>query len=154
MKRPPSVTGAITIHFLATFTLIGLSVYLLWLARSPDILNDKDAVSAIQGLKIGALILGIPAVLWMPGLFGMWKRKSWGWWLTLITGLGTASVFVYSMIADGWNALDRDDAAVTAVFVIFPLLLLLPPVRKYYRHNQSDSSPAISKIQEIAPTNS
>ena len=154
MNRPPTVIAVITIHLLATIALVGLCLYLLWLTHSPEILSDKDAPSAIQGLKIGALILGIPAVLWIPGIYAMWKRKRWGWCLTLITGLGTASVFVYSMIDDGWKALDPEDASVTAAFAILPLLLLLPRVRKYYRHTQSNPSPAMGNVQEITPTTS
>lgn len=144
--------GVIMVHLLVTFALIGIICYLLWLTRSPEILNDKDAADAIHGLKIGALVLVIPVVFWAPGIYGMWKHRFWGWWLTLITGLGMASVFVYSMIADGWNALDAEDAAVTAAFVILPLLLLLPQVRTYYRKPQHHSSAAIGTVRDITDT--
>jgi hypothetical protein len=154
MSRPRSVTAVITIHAVATMALIGLCVYLLWLTHSPEILSDKDAASAIQGLKIGALILGIPAALWIPGIYAMWKRRRWGWWLTLITGLGTASVFVYSMIDDGWKAVDPEDASANAAFAILPILLLLPKVRRYYRHSKSNPSPAMGNVPEITSTTS
>jgi hypothetical protein len=152
MSQSRPVTAVIIIHAVATIALIGLCVYLLWLTHSPEILSDEDAASAIQGLKIGALILGIPVVLWIPGLYAMWKGKRWGWWLTLITGLCTASVLVYSIIDDGWKAIDPDDVAVTAAFTIPPLLLFLPQVRKYYWHTNSNPSPAIVPV--IASTNS
>ena len=152
MSQSRSVTAVIIIHAVATIALIGLCVYLLELTHSPEILSDKDAATTIQGLKIGALILGIPALLWIPGIYAMWKRKRWGWWLTLITGLGTASVFVYSTIDDGWKGLDPEDASVTAAFAILPLVLLLPQVRKYYRHTTSNPLPAMGNVQEVPPT--
>lgn len=152
MKRPSTVSLVIGVHVLATLALIGLILYLLWLTRSPEILAENDAASAIQGLKIGAMVLAIPSALWIPGLWAMWKRRSWGWWLTLITGVGTASVLVYSMIDDGWKSLDPEDAAFTAAIVILPVSLLLPQVRKYYRRSQPSSSPDLPAVHEITPT--
>jgi hypothetical protein len=154
MKRPAVVTAVIVIHLLAALALIGLSLYLLWLARSPETLGEQDAASAVQGLKIGAMVLAIPALLWMPGAYGMWKHRVWGWWLTLITGMGTASVLLYSAIDDGWHQLEADAAAVTTLFVILPLLLLFPQVRKYYRKPQGDPPAAIDTVQGMTHTTS
>lgn len=145
-KRPTVVTTVVATHLLAIFGLIAIVCYLLWLTRSPEILKDKDAADAIHGLKLGALAVALPVAFWVPGIYGMWKRRLWGWWLTLITGLGIAAILVYSMIDDGWTALDSEDATTTAAFVLLPLLLLLPGVRKYYRQLQSDPSGAIDPI--------
>jgi hypothetical protein len=80
-------------------------------------------------------------------MYGMWKHRRWGWWLTLVTGMTMASVLIYSAIDDGWNALDIEDASATAAFLLLPLLLFLPGVRKYYRQPQNDPSAAIDPIQ-------
>ena len=146
-RRPGIVTVAIVLHSAAVIFLISLGIYLLWLARSPEILREQDAADAVRGLKMGALAVTIPALFWIPGVYAMWRRRGWGWWLTLITGAGTASVLIYSAIDDGWHALDMDDVTVTAVFLALPLILLWPRVRKYYR---TQSSPALHAAQEIA----
>jgi hypothetical protein len=153
-RCPAVVIGVVTVHVLVTLSLIAIIFYLLWLTRSPEILEDKDSADAIHGLKIGATVLAIPVVFWLPGLYGMRKRKLWGWWLTLVTGLGMASVFVYSMIDDGWHSLNAEDAAITATFAVLPLLLLLPQVRKYYRKPQADPPAAIDTVQRIPHTTS
>jgi hypothetical protein len=155
MKRPAIVTATIAIHILIALCLIGLSLYLLWLTRSPEILSDKDSAEAIRGLKIGAFVLTLPAAGWLPGIFAMCKHRIWGWWLTLVTSVGLASAFLYSTIDDGWHRrLEADDAAITAICVALPILLLLPQVRKYYRKPQADPPSAIGQVSEIAPTTS
>ena len=153
-RHPAVVIGVVTVHMLVILGLIAIILYLLWLTRSPEILRDKDSADAIHGLKIGAIVLSIPVVIWLPGLDGMRKRQLWGWWLTLVTGLGMASIFVYSMIDDGWHSLNAEDAAITATFAVLPLLLLLPQVRKYYRTPQADPPAAGGTVQRIPHTTS
>jgi hypothetical protein len=116
---------------------LGMSIYLVWLARSPETLRQEDAADTAQGLKIGALTLAALGIPWMVGSIAMWRGRVWGWWLTFLIALGMSSILIYSVIDDGWHALELDDATVTAVFLVFPLLLLLPQVRKYCRKTQS-----------------
>ncbi len=153
MKRPAIVTATIAIHILMTLCAVALSVYLLQLTRSPEILADKDSPDAIRGLKIGAFFLLFPLAGWLPGIFAMCKDLIWGWWLTLITSLGLASAFLYSTVDDArHHQLGADDATITALCVALPILLLLPQVRKYYRKPQAGPSSAIGQVSGIAPT--
>jgi hypothetical protein len=68
----------------------------------------------------------------------MWKARQWGWWFALLTDLVLMVIFVYSSIDDGWNNLDWEMVAMTAVLVALIIFLLLPQVRRFYlRRNQS-----------------
>lgn len=146
-KRPAIVTAVIAIHTAAAIFLVGLSFFLLWLTRSPEILWDQDAASTIQGLKIGAFAVVLPALFWLPGIYGMWKRRAWGWGLTLMTGMSTALILLYSAVDDGWARLDVEDATVAGVCLILPLFMLLPQVRKYFRPPQSEVAPVLDVVQ-------
>jgi uncharacterized membrane protein (DUF2068 family) len=151
-KRPMMVTTVVIVHLLVTLGIMAIILYLLWLTRSPELLQESDAADPIHGLKIGAMVLAIPVTLLAPGIYGLWKRRVWGWWLAMVAGVGMASVFLYSAVDDGWRRLEADDAAVTGVFMILPLLLLLPGVRKYYRKHQGDPPAAIGTVPGITHT--
>ena len=108
---------------------------MLWLTRSPEILSEPDAADAIYGLKIGAAVLGVPALILLVAAIGLWRSKRWGWWLTLATDVAILATLVYSMLDE--NTVEWDEAALTVCFVFFPVLLLLPKVRKFYWGNST-----------------
>jgi hypothetical protein len=130
MKRSPLITIVIVFQSLLGLLLAGLTVYLLALTRSGEILADPDAADTIQGLKIGAGVLGLPALITLVAVWGLWKRRFWGWLLSLATDIGMVAVLAYSIIGD--HDFDADTIALTAGFVLPVVLLLLPTVRKFY----------------------
>ena len=96
---------------LLALTLAGTAVYLLAQARSPEILNDKDAADAIQGFHIAATICAPLGLLYLASAFGLWKHKRWGWWLAFPLNLGAFVMCVYGAIDDGWKGSDAADIA-------------------------------------------
>jgi uncharacterized membrane protein (DUF2068 family) len=143
MKRAGWVTGATVAQVLLGLLLCGTSLFLLSLIRSPEIKQGDSAAQAILGIKIAAGLIAPLGLLVLAGAYGLWKDKLWGWWLALLADLGLFSVFVYSLIDDGWNSMEWD----TVVFTILPLVpivfLLLPPVRRFYwRSGPSQVLPA------------
>src|SRR5258707_14669887 len=101
MKRSPLVSIVNVLQLLLGLALAGLAIYLLALMRSPQTLADPDPVGTVHGLLIGAAVLGIPALITLIGVFGLWKRRFWGWVLSLATDVGTLAVLLYSMIDEG-----------------------------------------------------
>jgi hypothetical protein len=87
MKRSGWVTGFVVMQAVWTLALIALPVYLLFLARSPAILNGADGKDAAYGLKIGAAVVAVPALSAIVLSYGLWKEKLWGWWLGLLSNL-------------------------------------------------------------------
>ena len=108
-------------------TLTGLAVFLLVTARTagPD---------ASAGLKTGAAVLGVPALLAISSWYGLWRQTLWGWWLGLVTGFALLAVFVYSMVDDGLVNFDWEMAGITVTSAIAPVFLLIPVVRRFYWH--------------------
>ena len=130
MQRSPLISIVNLLQLLLGLMLAGLSIYLLALTRSPKTLADPDPAGTVHGLLIGAAVLGVPALITLIGALGLWKRRFWGWVLSLATDVGTLTVLVYSMIDErDWEG---DESALAAGCVVLIILLLLPAVRKFY----------------------
>jgi len=132
MKRSGWITGVILLQFLYALMLVALPVYLLVLTRASQTRSAPDAADEISGLKIGAAVLGGPAIATMVAWVGLWKGKRWGWWLTVLTDVALVGVFVYSLIDEGWKNIDWDMVVLTVIAVAPVIYLLLPRVRKFY----------------------
>ncbi|MBZ5655169.1 MAG: hypothetical protein LAO56_07800 [Acidobacteriia bacterium] len=132
MKRSGWVTGVTVIQLLLALTLLGVTIYLLVLARSPEILNEKDGAEAVHGLRIAAAICAPLALIYFASVLGLWKNKLWGWWVGFLVNLAAAGTLAYSVIDDGWKNSDAEDIALPVVFIVLLVLLVIPAVRKHY----------------------
>ena len=130
MKSSPLITVLKVWQLLLGLLLLGLTIYLLVLTRSRETLADPDARDTIRGLWIAAAVLGVPGVIALIGVGGLWKRRFWGWAVSLATDIGMLAVLLYSMI--GERNRGGDEMALAAGFVVPIILLLLPGVRKFY----------------------
>jgi len=130
MKRPALVTFVNVVQTLLGLMLAGITIYLIVLTKSKETLAEPDAADAVRGLLIGALVIGIPAVITLIAVVGLWKGRLWGWVLSLATDVGMVAVLVYSMIDD--NEIDAEMLVLTLGFVVPLVLLLLPVVRKFF----------------------
>jgi hypothetical protein len=127
MKRSGWITGTIVVQALWAVALVALTVFLLVLARRTD-----PEVSS--GLKIGAMVLTVPALLATVSWYGLWKETLWGWWLALLTDIALMAMFIYSMVDDGLENIDWAMAGVTVTSATVPVFLLIPAVRRFYWH--------------------
>jgi len=130
MKRSPLITIVNVLQSFLGLVLAGLTVYLLALTRSRETLAEPDASETVHGLLIGAVVLGVPALITLIAAWGLWKQRYWGWVLSLATDVGVLAVFVYNMV--GENDREGDEIALAAGFVVPIVLLLLPAVRKFF----------------------
>src|SRR5262252_2803494 len=124
MKRPAPVVVVNVVQTLLGLLLAGITVYLIVLTRSRETLAEQDAADAVRGLLIGALVLGIPAVITLIAAVGLWKGRFWGWVLSLATDVGMVAVLLYSLMDE--NEMDAEMLIMTAGFVVPLVLLLLP----------------------------
>jgi uncharacterized membrane protein (DUF2068 family) len=130
MKRSALVVTVLVSQFLLALLVLGTAAYVLWLTRSPDILNEPDAADAVRGLEIGAAVLGVPGLVLLVASVGLWLGRRWAWWLALATEAVMLATLLYSMLDE--NTVEWDEATLTLCFLIFPILLLLPRVRKVF----------------------
>jgi hypothetical protein len=132
MKRPWLIAAVTTIHLVYALALAGLAVFVLLLTRSPETLSEPDAKDAIYGLEMGSLALGVPALILVAAVYGLWKGKLWGWWLAFLIDVSVDGVFIYSVFEDGWRQTESEDVVLALCFASLPILLLLPKVFRFY----------------------
>jgi len=136
------------LQLLYALAMLALSVYLLALTRISETRLGPDAAAQITGLEIAAAVVACPAAVAFIAWIGLRKEKPWGWWLSVLTDVGLAGIFVYSMIDDGWKNVDWDVAVLT-VFALVPVVyLLLPKVRKFYWRGKAAQLPASGGVIE------
>lgn len=129
MKRTSWITGAIAYHLLLMLVMVGGAVYLLWLTHEARVRGGPDAADDIFGLEMGAAGASVPALLGVAGCFGLWRRKRWGWWATLVVDAVLVFAFVSGMISDAHD-INAELASFAVASVIAVILLLLPVVRR------------------------
>src|SRR5581483_7177579 len=86
----------VAVQILTGLFYLGCVPFLLYLTTTPQIHRGYDAASAIYGLRIGALVCGLLAVVTLTAALGLKKNNLWAyklgagiaWFMTAILGLG------------------------------------------------------------------
>ena len=130
MKRSGWVTGVVVAHLLVGALFLGACILLLILIHQTK--PEENGATTIQGLKEGIGILAPLALVVFVGAWGLWKGRLWGWWVASLADVGLLGIFVYSMIDDGLSNIDWDMATLTAAAFVLVVLVLVPPVRRFY----------------------
>lgn len=110
-------------QFLIFLIAIGSGIYLLWLAQSPDVRADEDAVEAAHALRLAAIFCIVPSFLWLASFIGLLKKQPWGWWLGLAINFFVFVVSAYELF--GQSHIDNDDWLAPLIFLIITILQLL-----------------------------
>jgi hypothetical protein len=117
---------------------LSISVYLLYLTRTPEITREAEAADTIRGLYIGAGVVVAPGILFTVGGLAMLCRRKWGWWLGLLVCIATVALCGYSAWDERHHP-DFDDLWVLAGFVVATIFFFLPGVRNYLVTKESNS---------------
>ena len=123
MKR--AVVVVTIIHFGMALLLAGTAVIVLMQTRKPEIAGEPDAVT---GLILGASVLAVPAISLLGAAWGLRKRRTWGWWIALLTDVAVLATLVYNGYSE--NSVDREEVVFAILFALLCIALLLPVVRK------------------------
>ncbi len=130
-KRPGLATASAVLHFLLGVCILALVIYILLLTRSPKVLREPDAAEAVHGLKLAAAMFAPGIGIYWLAAYGLWTRRRLGWLLGAVADLGLAVVLLWGPVFEH-DPVERDLAALIAMFVVPLLLLLLPPVPRFY----------------------
>jgi uncharacterized membrane protein (DUF2068 family) len=127
MKRP-----ALVKIVAATQLLIAL-LTLLWsvmLFRSLGPAAAFILASMFTVFTVAAVVI----VVSLFNAYGIWRRRLWGWWLSLVADLMWPTLGVAEIAAAGsWKNIDVPFVPVAALSLPSAMLLLLPSVRRFYR---------------------
>jgi uncharacterized membrane protein (DUF2068 family) len=137
MNRRPLITLVNILQFVLGLLLAGIAVYILRQIHAPETIADPDAAATQRGLVIGAVVMGVPALVTLIAAWGMWKGHFWGWALSLATDVGVLAVVLYNLF--GQNNRGTSEPVLAAGVVLLVILLVVPSVRRFFW------SPAASK---------
>jgi hypothetical protein len=122
---------------------LAVSVYLLYLMRTPEILKDQESAEIIRGLQIAAGIVVLPGVFFSVAGGAMLCRCKWGWWLGLLVCMAAVATLAISAWDDRRHP-DVEDLWVLAGFVVATIFFFLPGVRNYLVANNAVANQASS----------
>jgi hypothetical protein len=126
MPRPRLITAIAAMQTAYTLLMAGLTVMCVFLWRSA--LRKPNAAGEVYGLMVGALVLGILAVLFAVCATGLWRFRRWGWVFSLALNALVVFLILWDVFID--RDYDPDSWTGLALFGIPMVLLLLPAVRR------------------------
>ena len=130
--RPIIVTVVAVIQTIVAVVLVIGTVLLAWQNYSLPPENTQEETQAMHmGLWIALLGAAICSVVTLLVSWTMWKRKRWGWWLGVVFYVLLLASMLYGPVVDR-EMMDADDITIASIFLLLTVLLLLPPVRRFY----------------------
>ncbi len=126
--RSRAITAMAVVQTAYTALIAVLAGYCVVLARAAAKSPKPDAGAAAHGLVVGAIFLGLVAVVYGIGAFGVWRVRLWGWWVSL---LGYVSAVVL-ILSDIFLDHDRDPDNWIAIAILLGPTLFLCGVRRAF----------------------
>jgi hypothetical protein len=136
MTRSGLITALAVVQLLIGAVWLSIAFYLLSLMGSPEIANDQGAM---QGLRIGALSIGVFAVPTLISAVGLWKAMPWGRWLAVAIYALTLCALLYSAIFEH-DPMDGSDITMAIVFAVLLVVFSLPAVGRQLRPSSQRSA--------------
>ena len=141
MTRSGLITALAVVQLLIGAVWLSIAFYLLSLTGSPEIANDQGAM---QGLRIGALSIGIFAVPTLISAIGLWKIMQWGRWLAAAVYAVTLCALLYSPVIEH-DPMDGSDITMAIVFAVLLIVFSLPAVGKQLKPGSQHSAVGVPK---------
>ena len=84
-ERTSAASGPVGVTILSVMTIL-VGIFAIFAGITIDFILVGGALTLVGTFQLGAIIIGIFTVI---AGFGLWKLKSWAWWLAVIViGLG------------------------------------------------------------------
>ena len=129
--RPMIVTVVAVIQTIVAVVLVLGMVLLGWQNYSLLPGNTQEETQAIHmGLRIAFGGAAICSAITLLVSWAMWKSKRWGWWLGVVFYVLLLASMLYGPVVG--EMMDADDITIASIFLLLTVLLLLPPVRRFY----------------------
>jgi hypothetical protein len=136
LTEHPFVTALIILQLWGAARAIAASVVMIQASASDYVRSLPNAHSMTLRLIGSSVLMASVALLWVLAAIGLWKIRSWAWWLALaLNGLAAITGIVIQFVKLDPSIIDL--AAIAAVF-----LLLIRPVRAEFRR----SKPVVNEV--------
>jgi Na+/melibiose symporter-like transporter len=136
LSERPWITAICALQLVGATRSAASTVEILQASTSAYVRSLPNAQSLTLRLLGSSVLMGLVALLWAAGAIGLWAGRKWAWWLALILNMLAAAVSGVIQFLKP-TVLLFDPWATTAV-----VLLLLRPLRRYFRIGPGESLPA------------
>jgi len=140
--RPTMATGVAGFQTVMAIILCAAVVYLWVVSLSSRVTHSNNALQVALEMRIAGTVVLLPAILAVIASWGLWKNRTWGWWIALVLSVLILAPMVLDVIEE--RALELDDMAATVPFLIFAVLLFVPKVRRFYWSRRRQQNQAAS----------
>jgi hypothetical protein len=128
-NRAPRLKIVAWLMILLGLIYVGTVPYLLYLTTTPEITQDKDAMEAIDGMRIGALSCAVIAVPTLLAGVKLLQRRKWAYWLVIANLALTVAALAFGTFAD-FSSIEWDALWVLLVFFAVFIFALLSSTRR------------------------
>ena len=130
LAEHPFVTALLILQLWGAARAIAASVVMMQASASVYVRSLPNAHSMTLRLIGSSVLMASVALLWVLAAIGLWKIRSWAWWLALaLNGLAAMTGIVIQFFK-----LDPSIIDIVAIAAVF--LLLLRPVRAEFRGSE------------------
>ena len=131
LKERPLITVLCICQLLAACRATATTIQIVQTMGSDYVRGLHNAQSALLRLELASVLTAADSTLWFLSAIGLWRTRSWAWWVALVLNSLAAIISVVVQVAAPNKFLVDPIAIVAAV------LLLIQPVRKRFRENIS-----------------
>jgi hypothetical protein len=131
LKERPLITVLCVFQLIAACRATATTIQIIQSAASEYVRSLPNAHSVTLRIELASILMAADSALWFLSAIGLWRTRSWAWWMALVLNALAAIVSLLVQLA-AMNQFLFDPLAALAV-----VLLLIQPVRKYFRRSNA-----------------
>ncbi|MGI9103379.1 MAG: hypothetical protein ACR2IF_13150 [Terriglobales bacterium] len=131
MPRPRLVMTAAAVQTAYTILIGGTAAFCFVSARLVQKSGDRGAAQDAKWMLIAGCVVGVMALVYAIGAYGMWRSRRWAWWVSVLANVFVVVFILWDMFVD--RDRDPDNWVAIGIFTVPIVLLMFPGVRSFYR---------------------
>jgi len=131
LKERPLITALCIFQLIAGCRATATTIQIIQSTTTEYVRSLPNAHSVMSKMELGSLFMAADSALWLLSAIGLWRTRSWAWWVALV--LNALAAIVSGLVQlTTMNRFLFDPLATLAV-----VLLLIQPVRKYFQRSNA-----------------
>jgi hypothetical protein len=131
LTERPLITVLCILQLIAACRAIATTIQIIQSTASEYVRSLPNVHSVTLRMELASTLMVADSALWFLSAIGLWRTRSWAWWMALMLNALAAIVSLLVQLA-AMNQFLLDPLATLAV-----VLLLVHPVRKYFRRSNT-----------------
>jgi uncharacterized membrane protein (DUF2068 family) len=136
LKERPFITALCILQLVSACQATATTFQIVQSAASGDVRSLPNSSAVVLKMGLASVLMAADSALWFLSAVGLWRTRSWAWWMALVLNALAAAVSLFVQLA-AMNQFLLDPLATTAV-----VLLLIQPVRKHFRRSNAIAAQA------------